>query len=526
MVLLECSGCAADSKHTHKYRYSLLTTLPIIYSGTEHTEVRYEENEEYGNDERRNVTRTDSASRSIVDIRLPVNDATFIDKSGRVSPGYYQIPFSLQLPSYLPGSIYINRDSEGSCQIMYAVKAVLKGSGVLWNYHTQKDIQVQAKPMDSLPPEPLLAAPVNERVNMCCCFNKGSISLGGKVSDVRMYPGSQATVSMSCRNYSTATLRRVHARLRQEIKWNAGGRSARTNDNVVVLDFPSMLHHVAPNPGRFDPMHVQSDLENIYREIEQSTHNGTLYVPHDVLDTYSGHLFTVQHRLEIEVKTACCITDPSVVIPVRIGRPPLNSSTDYGASATSPEYQPPITADAVLAPLVVVDGEDVSLPVIEVPSSDVFPVSNTSAPYEDEIKVSPIAPAVEQPTFPQFMREMKGTASHLELVERRIRDSSWSFVWRNMTPDEFRRLLASVVMGFDQPRVAEAVAKEIADFRCEYVVAALRSTMDFQRGSMVETLLRYCSDLKQNQKLIKRELDDWELIVTERSFARALQDCR
>ena len=125
------------------------------------------------------------------------------------------------------------------------------------------------------------------------------------------------------------------------------------------------------------------------------------------------------------------------------------------------------------------------------------------------------------------MREMKGTASHLELVERRIRDSSWSLMWRNMTPDEFRRLLASVVMGFDQPRVAEAVAKEIADFRCEYVVAALRSTMDFQRGSMVETLLPYCSsDLQQNQALIKRELDDWELIVTERSFARALQDCR
>ncbi|KAL7576112.1 hypothetical protein ACA910_000889 [Epithemia clementina (nom. ined.)] len=508
--------------------------LKLTFRGHEHTEIVYQETEdeedENSNRRTRTVNRTETSKRSLIDVNLPVGDTghknsslTFIDNSGNIRPGQYQIPFEVEVPKFLPGSMVFESSCGSRCSVLYELEAVLKGSGVLWNYHKAIPVQVLAKPMDALPPSPHIAAPVNERVNICCCFNKGSVSLGGKVDETRLSAGSRCCVSLSCRNYSTADTERVEARLRQNITWKASGRSKTSSENLVTVQFPSMLDNIRRRhvTGGHDQSHellVRDEMQDMFREINDGSHSGIIIIPPTVLDTYSGHLIMVSHRIELEVKTGCCISDPSIYIPIWIGQPSSETSEVYALPPST------LLPGFVQAPAIVVPDSDI-YPVIHIPSSSVFPVASAPTEY---VVVEPdigIGPSPEVPSFDLLMREMKGTVSHLDLIERKIRDPDWAPIWQRMTPAEFGKFVGRVELGFDQPRVAKAVAEEIPSFRCEFVVAALQYAMDYQRTSMVEQLLPYCTDLAENKTLIEKQLTEWERLVTESSFAHALA-CR
>ena len=499
-------------------------SLELRFRGHEHTEIVYQETDEDDRDNDRDdlgtrtLNLTESSKRCLIDVNLPVGSGafgenSFIDNTGNVLPGQYQIPFEVEIPKYIPGSMEFHSSCGSQCMISYELEAVLKGSGVLWNYNKSIPIHVLSKPMDELPPSPHVASPVNERVNFCCCFNEGSISLGGKVEDTRLSPGSQCFVSLSCRNYSTSDINRIEARLRQEIKWRASGRSKTCKKNVVTVEFPSVLGNIQRRSRASSyAMLIQDEIHDMFREINDGSHPGTLIIPPNVLDTYTGHLITVSHRIEVEVKTGCCISNPSLYIPIWIGQPSSQGHEVY----TPP---PPCAPGIVQAPAIVVPDSDI-YPVIQIPSSSVLPVA--SAPVEEIESDVNVPPSAEVPTFDVLLREMKGTVSHLDMIERKIRDSDWSQVWQQMTPSQFGKVVSRVQLGFDQPRVAKALADEIPLFRCEFVVSTLRYTVDHQRTLMVEQLLPCCSDLKRNKDLILQELTDWEKLVTESSFVHSL----
>ena len=57
-----------------------------------------------------------------------------------------------------------------------------------------------------------------------------------------------------------------------------------------------------------------------------------------------------------------------------------------------------------------------------------------------------------------------------------------------------------------QPQMAVEIAPAIANFSCQYVVAAIHSTSEWCQSTVVERLLPFCSDLSVNQQLIKNAL--------------------
>ena len=521
--------------------------LDLSFQGHEQSEIVYDETEDIhidnNNDGRRNATRTESSSRVLINVKLPVGvgphnkesynngttTTTFIDNAGNINPGQYQIPFEVEVPSYLPGSMQYQHSDKSRCSIHYELKAILSGSGFFWNYHKELPIQILAKPMDPLPPSPHMASPVNEPVTHCCCCNKGSISLGGKVEETRLAPESQCTVSLSCRNHSTVQPQNVRARIRQEVKWQCSGHSKTVSKYLVTVEFPSILnnltvtqphhHHQHHHGGRLADILLQDDMADMFREINDDIHQGTLIIPPNILDTYSGHLITVKHRLELEVKTGCCISDPSIYIPIWIGQAAPSTTSNHQTTNVNTEVNHPPMADGIIqAPAVIVSGEDIILPVIHVPSSSVYPIP--SAPMEAEVSIP--QPDTSAPSFDLLIREMKGTVSHLDLIERKIKDPNWNGIWQQMTSMQFGRIVGCVQMGFDQPRVAEAIAKELPVMSCEYIVAAVRWSMDYQRTAVVEKLVPLCQDLVDNKILIEKELTDWEKLVTEHAITQAL----
>ena len=56
------------------------------------------------------------------------------------------------------------------------------------------------------------------------------------------------------------------------------------------------------------------------------------------------------------------------------------------------------------------------------------------------------------------------------------------------------------------------------------MVAALNVASEWNRATVVEKTISYCSDLVTNHDQILSQLTDWEKLVTERAFAKALDE--
>ena len=86
-----------------------------------------------------------------------------IQYGGRIVPGSYEVPFEFELPESLPSTM-MQEQNGGYCMISYEMKAELKGSGVLWNYKCDREVRVEANPLETVA-IPYSAPPVTEKVN-------------------------------------------------------------------------------------------------------------------------------------------------------------------------------------------------------------------------------------------------------------------------------------------------------------------------------------------------------------------------
>ena len=112
-----------------------------------------------------------------------------------------------------------------------------------------------------------------------------------------------------------------------------------------------------------------------------------------------------------------------------------------------------------------------------------------------------------------------------DVIESRLRDSSWLELFRNLTPDEYGSIIAHVGNDFDQTQIATMLAVHVnggGNFTCRYAAAAVRSSSEWNRGNMAQRLLPLCKDVARDHNLIRRELSEWELVVTSRDFEDAI----
>lgn len=111
------------------------SNFQVTFTGKEATKVRYTTTRTTGSGKNR-TTRTEThyahGKRNIISIHLPVDKLPMM-ATGRIAPGRYVLPFQFELPSFLPSAFECHHNG-GYAMIRYKVKAVLKGSGVLWNY--------------------------------------------------------------------------------------------------------------------------------------------------------------------------------------------------------------------------------------------------------------------------------------------------------------------------------------------------------------------------------------------------------
>ena len=486
--------------------------LDLTFSGVETASVRYTETTGSG-DNRRTVTRTARSSRNIIQTKIPTDRVpSFIQPGGRIAAGLYQVPFVFQLPSSLPGSMHISKGSSDSCSITYKIKVILKGSGVMWNYHSEQVVSVSSKPQTlNEDPLPYSAPPATEQVNFCCCFNQGSVSLGGHMDDTKVVKGQSAKVSVSCRNHSSVGIKSVSAQMSQLVEWRAHGHYSSTSRNLMSHDYtkPLLLQGSLAIVEKRNQINVNhhEELTEIHRELVENRHAALFTIPSNVLCSYSSGLITVRHTLYITVATdGMCLSQPQIKIPVSIeeanttaspqggGEPPMVTAEVIGVEEdVEPEiaYTPPQYGNATLTS------------VVYAPASGAYTggkiVDGDDDGDEEEIVVNAsmnrISSSVDQePSLSNLLREMGESVADYDIVQSKLRDAAWESIFRNLSPDAYGRVVEQVDLDFDQPRVAQLVAEFMgSQFRCAHVVAALRTTSEWNRSSVVEKVLSFVS---------------------------------
>jgi hypothetical protein len=497
--------------------------MALQLTGQEGTYIRYEETVRDGDGGTDYKTNEARGLRSIISLDFPVESASMIQPQGRILPGQYRLPFVVELPAILPATMHVSRGAS-SCDISYQLKAVLKGSGRLWNYSAQRDVVVAAAPLRR-EPVPFAAPPVTERVRFCCCVSGGTVTFGAAVSDARLDRGEACTVSVSCRNDSAWPVEGIEAALTETVQWQAQHRTETTEKTLATVEFPRFEGLDAR--GRNRAMAVESEQrerEVIFREVSEGVHSGRVVMPVAAHNSFTGALIKCRHQITLTVKTGSCVSNPVIIIPIEAGEPreeeaPVQQAAPAPAAAAAAAPQQGLFADAAA---VVTTASTVHVPGTAAVTGGRPVVSSDNE--EPEVAISSPDTTDKPPSIETLLRDMEESLLDLDLLQRRAGDPAYGSVFEAMRPSDYFNVIRKVSSEFDQPAVAVLVAEKVPAFTCEYAVEALRAASEWNRQTIVERLLPHCTDLRQNQQRIKKELTDWEKTVTERAFQEALKN--
>lgn len=477
------------------------SSLVAILEGKEETRVEYDEGA--GEDRKE---RTAFATRPIVSLPIPLR-ADFI-QNGKIQPGKYQAPFEISLPSGLPASFQAGHVADACASIKYEIRAQLKGSGWISDYKARQVVNLIGAPLPAQH-NPYNGAPDEKHVKFCCCFNKGYILFAARVDDTSLDKGESVRVLLSCKNRTSVKQLSVSAQLDERLEWSAENKFERRHRTLATVDFSNSIG--LQETMSLNQPSTQQDLEDVRRDLEQGAHVGTIIMPTDANDTFVGKLISCRHILRIVIKTPWCIDNPTVEIPIQAGPAPLEGRpASTSSSPTIPEGYTNVSETVhVSSDTAMLGGAAV-----------------TGAPQGDDVDVwiPPAAEASKVPSIERLLKELDNSVVDFDLVRQRTTDSEWKSVFEGMTPAHYGKIVKQVDLDFDQPKVAEEMARVMGDkFTCAHVIAAVRGATEWNRSTIVEKTLQFCVDLKQNKDNILQELSQWEKTVTERAFENALK---
>merc|ERR1711862_947462 len=102
--------------------------------------------------------------------------------------------------------------------------------------------------------------------------------------------------------------------------------------------------------------------------------------------------------------------------------------------------------------------------------------------------------------------------------------SSWDGFFSNLSPKDYAAIVGQTSSSFDESDVAVYLASEKMKgrFTCDHVAMAAKKTEAWNRTNLIEKLIPYCSDFKENRKNILTVLDEWDRCKAEVGFQEYL----
>ena len=542
-------------------------TLQLMLVGQEHAHVHWTTQETTGSgDNKRTVTKHHHAYANRILVQIDVPLAQF--PTGRVAPGNYEFPFSATLPPGLPTSMFA-RGGGGDCSISYALKARLhRPSWFKWDTTSTRSIMVQSTP---LPPSPVpfFATPQTVPVTLCCCFSRGKIHIGAGVDDTLLGRGQRVGVGIAVQNESSKKLECVTATIQEHVVWRAAGHSntslrtiaetAWDMDAMVGLtelskeDLKAAREAAKASPGE---AHTKT-LETLAASLLSGRQRETLTVAPDARDSYRGSCLSTTHRCYVTSKTPCCVTDPQLEVPVRIGTLPLPLPPQpnlqpmpvaVGAVVMPTAAAYPVPPPMVLAEAIPLDNDEQqaisAVPAdwsgVVVAEAVVLPMGQAvvggatqQSGGEDAeeqahdgapMAVEPAAVLLHQPGTMAALKEIMDRAFDdltvlADLLGRPESAEAWRPLLENLSPADFGTIVGEVNLEFDQPKVAELLGRQLrGGVTAAHIIEANRKAAENQPPTIVTKLAPLCVDLHDNLDAIETGLSEWDKILSKRAL--------
>ncbi|CAB9521757.1 expressed unknown protein [Seminavis robusta] len=239
-----------------------------------------------------------------LELKIPKELTDTIVEGGRIHPGKYEIPFSFNLPSKLPGSLrvfsgdYKSHKESDRAEISYCLRAKLEESGHLYAYQTRKTITVAAAPQRL------------ERVPHFCGADDTGISVGASFTHVA--PGQKPVISISIDKNDElvegAEVKSLKMSILQATTWKA-----------------DTLHKgkdAVPFGMKFSQKRESQEIKDLnlkgYIDIEFPIPKVT-----SLWNTTEGQLLSVMHEIEVRIimRHGTYATEYTFSIPIKMAPP-------------------------------------------------------------------------------------------------------------------------------------------------------------------------------------------------------------
>jgi len=308
------------------------------------------------------------------------------------------------------------------------------------------------------------------------------------------------------------------------------------------------------NPSQHD-LDEQSDCyREIYERLLDGVNKFKLQIPKKSKDSYKGKLGRITHDLVIKVYTPSLVSNPTVVIPLQIGYPPIRKirrkRLSTGRKASHEKYDREV-------PILKTEDDDIisnrESKILAIDDSEMFGCSSASkvwsrvgqgegrghtivgdlAPDDDDDvfhssrtttgseskTVDRVGYAGMEPSLENLLQEMKESIKDHDIVQEKLGIPAWKkLIETEVTSDDFGKIISYVDTESDQPRVAALLASNNKNFTCSFCVSAILNSAEWVRMSMVQTLLPHCTDIVENADSIRKVLSTWEWVTTSRNF--------
>eukprot|EP00980_Cylindrotheca_fusiformis_P027843 scaffold22560_cov135-Cylindrotheca_fusiformis.AAC.54 len=439
----------------------------------------------------------------------------------KTKPTTSVFPFEIPLPTSLPSSLLIPRDSATSLRDWGAsVSGESEEEDCLTQYFASSEINYQLQVIasnqcwqqnvtvvsaDSVEDEqlhPYIFQPGPFSVDdMGLVEEEGKIYLAGRIPDAYLPHGQAVEASLACRNRSTCNIERIELVLEEDYVWKHESRPMFTRVKLAqVPDVAELIPRLRCDPISSDL--VQKDVgkeeilaKRMLRDLKNVESQTSFSTPRTARESYHGTLLEISHHLRMIAVTAMKPDSgyPSIRLPIRIG------AKSYDTVQEPPDGHTPSEND-ITFPMAIATPDCIFVGI---------DAAEKNATDEFDFDVSDQGPSLER-----LLLELNMSLDKLELISKKMKDLEWAILFGSLSAHEFGTILKHIHFGDVQTKVGILLATAFGgDFTCAHCAEAISNTTEVFRTSMAESLLPYCVDLSENNEVIRNRLSHFEQTI-------------
>lgn len=453
-----------------------------------------------------------------------------------VTEGQLEYSFDYKLAKTLPSSFHTT-NGHSSATVKYMVQVTLETPGFfshdqIWECEFPVKAFPKAIPQDL---KPKLLPPDLQDITFCCCFYRGSMTIGGVISKTVVSQYDTLTVGFAAENNSTISISQINFKLIQKTEFEARYKRGVTKEILASHEFkPEDL------PGAEKVKSVNKDLvpeevakilfKRLRTENDPNKISVTILIRPDIRESYVGNCIRVSHEIEVRLMTPEMFTNPelSATIQVLPSSERLNTTEDGSqlvqASAANPRSFRTTSFVGIPDKTYEDFDEEKGDKNVAFDRRDLFVTpKRSSVRLEKSVRLHQESFSVGNypVSFDGIIKAMDDTYEDRSLLERYLENESLGYksILLDLTSKQYGTIVGKVNFVHDQAIVAKMLADVLGSkFTCKYVASACRLAASTNRVDVVVATAPLAVDRKENREEIEKCLSSFDKILISDAF--------